>query len=260
MARNLAASNPVCRVKFFNDDNSRLRYLTEEEYNRLIEAARTVKTSPCLAEKIILSVHTGLRRGSLFCLRWDSVDFLNRVVRIPRTKERPATCASPERDCLNDSANALSGAPTGLPVRVRTRNGSPSGGARQGRQERVPHGTRDRQGQRLQLARPAAHLRLLADHEGCLAAIGGRTPGPSWLAYGHAVCASLAGVPVIRSGSVGRPSADNAASREALSQKGKKRATCCDAGSAAGESRRISEGNWLAALDDFRNWLICEAA
>ena len=86
MARNLAASNPVCRVKFFNDENFRLRYLTEEEYNRLIEAARTVKTSPFLAEKIILSVHTGLRRGSLFCLRWDSVDFLNRVVRIPRTK------------------------------------------------------------------------------------------------------------------------------------------------------------------------------
>jgi site-specific recombinase XerC len=31
-------------------------------------------------------VHTGLRRGSLFHLRWDYVDFLNRVVRIPRTK------------------------------------------------------------------------------------------------------------------------------------------------------------------------------
>jgi integrase len=31
-------------------------------------------------------VHTDLRRGSLFNLRWDYVDFLNRVVRIPRTK------------------------------------------------------------------------------------------------------------------------------------------------------------------------------
>ena len=30
MARSLAASNPVCRVKFFNEDNSRLRYLTED--------------------------------------------------------------------------------------------------------------------------------------------------------------------------------------------------------------------------------------
>jgi integrase len=86
MARSLAVSNPVCRVKFFNEDNSRLRYLTEDEYSRLIQAAKTIVTSPHLAEKIILSVHTGLRRGSLFHLRWDSVDFLNRVVRIPRTK------------------------------------------------------------------------------------------------------------------------------------------------------------------------------
>jgi integrase len=76
IARNLAGSNPVCRVKFFNDDNSRLRYLTEDEYKRLIDAARTIDASPLLAEKIILSVHTGLRRGSLFHLRWDHVDFL----------------------------------------------------------------------------------------------------------------------------------------------------------------------------------------
>jgi integrase len=86
MGRNLAASNPVRRVKFFNDDNSRLRYLTEDEYERLVQAAKTIKRSPFLAEKIILSVHTGLRRGSLFHLRWDQVDFLNRVLRIPRTK------------------------------------------------------------------------------------------------------------------------------------------------------------------------------
>ena len=42
--------------------------------------------SPFLTEKIVLSVHTGLRRGSLFHLRWDQVDFLNRVLRVQRTK------------------------------------------------------------------------------------------------------------------------------------------------------------------------------
>src|SRR5882762_5393566 len=86
MARNFAASHPVRRVKFFNEDNSRLRYLTEDEYSRLLEAAKTIEASPFLAEKIIWSVHTGLRRGSLFHLRWDQVDFLNRVLRIQRTK------------------------------------------------------------------------------------------------------------------------------------------------------------------------------
>jgi integrase len=73
-------------VKLFHEDNSRLRYLTREECDRLLEAARTIKTSPYLEEKIVLAAHTGLRRGSLFNLQWDQIDFANRVMRIPRTK------------------------------------------------------------------------------------------------------------------------------------------------------------------------------
>ena len=89
----LAVSNPVRRVKLFHEDNSRLRYLSREEYDRLIKAARELtgrtsvsKPSPYLEEKIILAAHTGLRRGSLFNLRWDQIDFANSVMRIPRTK------------------------------------------------------------------------------------------------------------------------------------------------------------------------------
>ena len=33
-----------------------------------------------------MAAHTGLRRGSLFNLRWDQIDFANAVMRIPRTK------------------------------------------------------------------------------------------------------------------------------------------------------------------------------
>ena len=40
IAHRLAVSNPVRRVKLFHEDNSRLRYLTREEYDRLIEAVR----------------------------------------------------------------------------------------------------------------------------------------------------------------------------------------------------------------------------
>jgi integrase len=86
IARNLAASNPVTRVKLFHEDNTRLRYLSREEYGRLLEAAKTVRTSPYLVQKIVLAVHTGLRRGSLFSLRWDQIDFAARVMRVPRTK------------------------------------------------------------------------------------------------------------------------------------------------------------------------------
>ena len=85
MAQGLATSNPVRKVKSFREDNTRLRYLTETEYQRLVAAATKVR-SPSLADKITLAVHTGLRRGNLFRLRWDQIDFLNRVLRVSRTK------------------------------------------------------------------------------------------------------------------------------------------------------------------------------
>jgi excisionase family DNA binding protein len=86
IGRGLAVSNPVRPVKLFREDNARLRYLTLEEYDRLLQAARAIKTSPYLEEKIVLAAHTGLRRGSLFNLRWEQVDLVNRVMRVPRTK------------------------------------------------------------------------------------------------------------------------------------------------------------------------------
>jgi hypothetical protein len=53
-----------------------------------------------------------------------------------------------------------------------------------------------------------------------------------------------------------------AAARPAAAKhgKGNKRATWLEARSTARENSDISEGKWLAALDDFRNWLIREAA
>src|SRR5438105_4027209 len=87
----LAVSNPVRRVKLFHDDNSRLRYLTREEYDRLIEAVRAMKarannTSPYLEEKIVFATHTGLRRGRLCHLQWVQIDIPQCLTPIPRRK------------------------------------------------------------------------------------------------------------------------------------------------------------------------------
>ena len=73
-------------MKLFHEDNSRLRYLTARSTTVFSRRRRTIETSPYLEEKIVLAVHTGLRRGSLFNLRWDQIDLANRVMRIPRTK------------------------------------------------------------------------------------------------------------------------------------------------------------------------------
>ena len=91
IAHQLAVSNPVRRVKMFHENNSRLRYLTREEYDRLIDSVRAMAVrantpSPYLEEKIVLATHTGLRRGSLFDLRWEQIDLASSVMRIPRTK------------------------------------------------------------------------------------------------------------------------------------------------------------------------------
>ena len=94
MARNLAASNPVCRVKFFNEDNSPLRYLTEDEYSRLLQAAKKIETSPFLAEKTVadLTHCRSMRRCSQRCGRCTTNGF--RTVRTPSPTRRVARPAN----------------------------------------------------------------------------------------------------------------------------------------------------------------------
>jgi integrase len=82
----LAVENPVKRVKFFRVDTRRLRYLTKEEFALLLKEAGKVTRSPHLGAAIALAVFTGLRRGNLLGLRWEWIDWTNRVIRVPTTK------------------------------------------------------------------------------------------------------------------------------------------------------------------------------
>jgi hypothetical protein len=52
-----------------------LVHLTEDEYSRLLQAAKKIEASPFLAEKIILSVHTGLRRAA--CSIFDGIKWIS---------------------------------------------------------------------------------------------------------------------------------------------------------------------------------------
>ena len=74
------------RVKFFHADTRRLRYLTEQEFTRLLEKAGEITKSPFLKEAIELAVYTGLRRGNLLGLEWSWIDWTSHVVRVPKTK------------------------------------------------------------------------------------------------------------------------------------------------------------------------------
>ncbi|HYR88529.1 MAG TPA: site-specific integrase [Terriglobia bacterium] len=93
--------NPVRKIKFFNPNNELVRYLTKEQYERvLIEA---VKIRWYLQPLVVLAVHTGLRRGNLLNLRWDQTDLDTRHVRITDSTKNRKTLAIP----LNDTAYSV---------------------------------------------------------------------------------------------------------------------------------------------------------
>lgn len=168
IGRGLAVSNPVRPVKLFREDNSRLRYLTLEEYDRLLLAARTVKTSPYLEEKIVLAAHTGLRRGSLFKPALGSRGPREPGHASPPHKKWTHLVAAPECDRTRNPPEIAGGAfpRFGVGICFPPHCGSSRGKASQGHQERLPRGHGARRDRRFHLARSAAHVRLLARHEG----------------------------------------------------------------------------------------------
>lgn len=73
--------NPVCRVSMEREQNTRDRWLTEADEQRLLGAA-----TPWIKELIIFAIHTGMRRGEILGLTWAGVDFARRTVTVFRSK------------------------------------------------------------------------------------------------------------------------------------------------------------------------------
>ena len=76
-----ALDNPVTHQKPLRANNRRLRYLSHEEIPRLLAAADEI-----LRPLVVVALHTGLRRGELFALTWQDVDFTHDVIRIVDSK------------------------------------------------------------------------------------------------------------------------------------------------------------------------------
>lgn len=75
--------SPAEKVKFFREDVKRVRFLSEEEEERLVAAA-----SPHLRRIITVALNTGMRRAEIMGLRWQDVDFKNAVAFIPATRAK----------------------------------------------------------------------------------------------------------------------------------------------------------------------------
>jgi len=79
----LCEVNPSAKIKLLRRDNKRIRYLSEEEEARLMEAA-----TPPLQKVIQFALHTGMRRGEILGLKWSDIDFNTKVAIIPGTRAK----------------------------------------------------------------------------------------------------------------------------------------------------------------------------
>lgn len=86
-----SGDNPVSKVKTPSLDNRRLRFLTEDEAQRLLEHLHAV--SPQVHDMALLSLHCGLRAGEIFGLTWGDVDLKNELLTLRDTKSGKSRAA-----------------------------------------------------------------------------------------------------------------------------------------------------------------------
>ena len=84
----------VRKVKMLKEPAGRLRYLTPEEVRRLLKECK----SPQLRAIVTVALNTGMRRGEILNLKWDSVDLRNGYILVEQSKngerrEIPANAA-----------------------------------------------------------------------------------------------------------------------------------------------------------------------
>jgi integrase len=77
-------SNPVRLVKRRKENNERVRFLDDEEESEL--RAKIRESHSRHAAEFDLALHTGMRRGEQYGLRWQDVDFKQGIITIPRSK------------------------------------------------------------------------------------------------------------------------------------------------------------------------------
>jgi integrase len=79
--------NPARRVKREREAPGRVRFLSNEEREKLLEACRQSQ-SPNLYPLVVLALSTGMRRGEIRRLTWEQVDLAAGVIILTLTKNK----------------------------------------------------------------------------------------------------------------------------------------------------------------------------
>ncbi len=73
----------VRKVKLLEENNKRLRFLTIEECQRLLNCC-----TPHLRPIVTVALHTGMRRGEILGLKWEQVDLRHGFILLDKTKNK----------------------------------------------------------------------------------------------------------------------------------------------------------------------------
>lgn len=82
------SANPVRQVKRRKENNERVRFLDAEEEDKLRQRIR--EHCPEHEAEFDLALHTGMRRGEQYRLRWQDVDLKRNILTISRSKHGEA--------------------------------------------------------------------------------------------------------------------------------------------------------------------------
>jgi integrase len=80
--------NPARLVRMRTEHNARMRFLSRDEYTKLLGIVRG--DNPEQVPAFIVSVYTGMRWGEQFSLEWGQVDLKRKVIRLTKTKNGSA--------------------------------------------------------------------------------------------------------------------------------------------------------------------------
>lgn len=75
--------NSILKVKPLKEPSGRVRYLTGDEYDRLLIACQLI---PGLYPVVLTALETGMRKGDLMSLTWDDIDFQRKEITLRETK------------------------------------------------------------------------------------------------------------------------------------------------------------------------------
>lgn len=72
--------NPCRKIKLFRENNTRDRFLSREEFNRLLTECKGE-----LLQLVTIAVHTGLRKGEIMGLKWNDIDVTRKLIYVRRS-------------------------------------------------------------------------------------------------------------------------------------------------------------------------------